>query len=75
MITLPSGESKPKRTGTPFRCPVGNAESVPRPENVNIRTETVVLGPQWRYFKLRTISLALAVYRTVGVICRFCNGP
>ena len=41
-----SGESKPERTGTPFRGPVKTEDSVPGPQNVNIRTGTVVPGPQ-----------------------------
>ena len=39
-----NGESKPERTGT-FRGPVETKESVPGPQNVNIRTGTVVPGP------------------------------
>ena len=44
-LTLTSGESKPERTGTPFRGPVETTESVPGPQYVNIRTGTVVPGP------------------------------
>ena len=41
-----SGESKPERTGTLFRGPVETEESVSGPQNVNIRTGTVVPGPR-----------------------------
>jgi len=46
MVMMISGESKPECTGTPFRGPVETKESVPGPQNVNIRTGMVVPGPQ-----------------------------
>ena len=50
-----SGESKPERTGTPFRGPVETEESDPGPQNINIRTGTLVPGPQYNaIFKLFT---------------------
>jgi len=49
-----SGESKPERTGTPFWGPIETEDSVPGPQNVNIRTGTIVPGPIDTIFKLHT---------------------
>jgi len=43
-MDMASGESKPERTGMLFRGPVETEESVPGPQNVSIRTGTVVLS-------------------------------
>ena len=44
-MSTSGGERRPERTGTPFRGFVKTEESVPGPQNVIIRTGTVVPGP------------------------------
>ena len=43
--TEDSGESKPERTGTPFRGPAKSKKSVPGPQNVRIFTGTIASSP------------------------------
>ena len=42
-----SGESKPERIGTPFRCPKKPLKGVPGPPNVRIFTGTLDSSPFW----------------------------